>query len=184
MLGSNSYLGLTNHPKIKEAAKAAVDKLRHRLRRFALPERHAGHPPRAGRGPRPGRQQGGGAALQHRLPGQPRRHQRPGRQGRIRPGRQERPRQHRRRLSALAGRVRALRAQGHGRPGGPPAENRSGSGQTDRRGRRLQHGRRHHPTARTLPPGRTIRRGGDGGRRARHRRAGQSGAPAPPAISA
>ncbi|MEI7729937.1 MAG: aminotransferase class I/II-fold pyridoxal phosphate-dependent enzyme [Verrucomicrobiota bacterium] len=26
MLGSNSYLGLTNHPKIKEAVKAAVDK--------------------------------------------------------------------------------------------------------------------------------------------------------------
>jgi len=26
MFGSNSYLGLTNHPKIKEAAKAAVDK--------------------------------------------------------------------------------------------------------------------------------------------------------------
>jgi 8-amino-7-oxononanoate synthase len=26
MLGSNSYLGLTNHPKIKEAAKRAVDK--------------------------------------------------------------------------------------------------------------------------------------------------------------
>lgn len=26
MLGSNSYLGLTNHPKIKEASKAAVDK--------------------------------------------------------------------------------------------------------------------------------------------------------------
>ncbi len=26
MLGSNSYLGLTNHPRIKEAAKAAVDK--------------------------------------------------------------------------------------------------------------------------------------------------------------
>lgn len=26
MLGSNSYLGLTNHPKIKEAARAAVDK--------------------------------------------------------------------------------------------------------------------------------------------------------------
>lgn len=26
MLGSNSYLGLTNHPKIKEATKAAVDK--------------------------------------------------------------------------------------------------------------------------------------------------------------
>ena len=26
MLGSNSYLGLTNHPKIKEAAKAAIDR--------------------------------------------------------------------------------------------------------------------------------------------------------------
>lgn len=26
MFGSNSYLGLTNHPKLKEAAKAAVDK--------------------------------------------------------------------------------------------------------------------------------------------------------------
>ena len=26
MLGSNSYLGLTNHPKIKEAAAAAVEK--------------------------------------------------------------------------------------------------------------------------------------------------------------
>src|SRR5512136_1646716 len=26
MLGTNSYLGLTNHPKIKEAAKAAVEK--------------------------------------------------------------------------------------------------------------------------------------------------------------
>src|SRR5947207_375492 len=26
MLGSNSYLGLTNHPKIKQAAKAAVEK--------------------------------------------------------------------------------------------------------------------------------------------------------------
>ena len=26
MLGSNSYLGLTNHPKIKEAAKVAIDK--------------------------------------------------------------------------------------------------------------------------------------------------------------
>ena len=26
MFGSNSYLGLTNHPKIKEAAKRATDK--------------------------------------------------------------------------------------------------------------------------------------------------------------
>ena len=26
MFGSNSYLGLTNHPRIKEAAKKAIDK--------------------------------------------------------------------------------------------------------------------------------------------------------------
>jgi len=26
MFGSNSYLGLTNHPKVKAAAKAAIDK--------------------------------------------------------------------------------------------------------------------------------------------------------------
>ncbi len=26
MFGSNSYLGLTNHPKVREAAKAAIDK--------------------------------------------------------------------------------------------------------------------------------------------------------------
>ena len=26
MFGSNSYLGLTNHPKLKEASKAAIDK--------------------------------------------------------------------------------------------------------------------------------------------------------------
>ena len=25
MFGSNSYLGLTNHPKLKEASKAAID---------------------------------------------------------------------------------------------------------------------------------------------------------------
>ena len=29
MFGSNSYLGLTNHPKIEEAAKRAISKLWH-----------------------------------------------------------------------------------------------------------------------------------------------------------
>ena len=76
--------------------------IRHRLRRLAVPERHAGHPPGAGSGPGQAGQQGGRAALQHRFPGQPRRHQRAGRQGGIRAGRQEQPRQHRRGLPALA----------------------------------------------------------------------------------
>lgn len=37
MLGSNSYLGLTNHPKVKEAARLAVEKIRGWVRRFAFP---------------------------------------------------------------------------------------------------------------------------------------------------
>jgi len=36
MLGSNSYLGLTNHPKVKEAAEKAIKKYRYRLCRFAI----------------------------------------------------------------------------------------------------------------------------------------------------
>ena len=38
MFGSNSYLGLTNHPKIVEAAVKAVKKIRNWLCRFALSE--------------------------------------------------------------------------------------------------------------------------------------------------
>ena len=36
MFGSNSYLGLTNHPKLKEAAKAAIDKYGSGLRGFKI----------------------------------------------------------------------------------------------------------------------------------------------------
>ena len=49
MLGSNNYLGLTNHPEVKEAAAEALARLRHRLRRLAAAQRHA-RPPRRARG--------------------------------------------------------------------------------------------------------------------------------------
>ena len=47
MLGSNNYLGLTNHPEVKQAARGRHRALRHRLRRLALPQRYARHPCRA-----------------------------------------------------------------------------------------------------------------------------------------
>ena len=42
MFGSNSYLGLTNHPKVIEAAVEATRKYRHG--RLPLPQRHPHHP--------------------------------------------------------------------------------------------------------------------------------------------
>ena len=45
MFGSNSYLGLTNHPKVKEAAARAVQKYGTGLRRIALSQWHTGHSP-------------------------------------------------------------------------------------------------------------------------------------------
>ena len=48
MLGSNNYLGLTTHPKVKEAAIDAVRQVRHRLRRQPVPQRHDEDPRGAG----------------------------------------------------------------------------------------------------------------------------------------
>ncbi|MFQ9022746.1 MAG: hypothetical protein ACLR6J_19390 [Parabacteroides merdae] len=42
MFGSNAYLGLTNHPKVKEAAIDAIKKYGTGLCRFAFPERDVG----------------------------------------------------------------------------------------------------------------------------------------------
>lgn len=43
MFGSNSYLGLTNHPKIKEAAIAAIRKYGTGCARFPILEWNIGH---------------------------------------------------------------------------------------------------------------------------------------------
>ena len=48
MLGSNNYLGLTVHPEVMEAAAKPL-KIRHRLLRFPVSERHPGHAHTAGR---------------------------------------------------------------------------------------------------------------------------------------
>ncbi len=45
MLGSNSYLGLTNHPKIKEAAQRGRREVWHRVRGVAFSQRHPGNSP-------------------------------------------------------------------------------------------------------------------------------------------
>jgi len=41
------YLGLTNHPKVKEAAIEANSQVWHGLCRVAFPQRYARHPRRA-----------------------------------------------------------------------------------------------------------------------------------------
>ncbi len=41
MLGSNNYLGLTNHPKVKEAARRRRAPVRNGLRRQPVAQRHA-----------------------------------------------------------------------------------------------------------------------------------------------
>jgi len=47
MCGSNNYLGLTMHPKVREAAKKCHRPLRHELYRFALSEWQHDHHRRA-----------------------------------------------------------------------------------------------------------------------------------------
>jgi len=91
-------------------------------------------------------------------------------------GRQMRSRQHCGRLPALPRRVRAVRHKDMAPRGKSSPEHQSPGRQTHRGGRRVQHGRRHHSTAGSLPPRRTIRRRRDGGRRACNRVLGESGA--------
>ena len=40
MLGSNNYLGLTGDERVKQGALDALNQLRHRAHRLALPQRH------------------------------------------------------------------------------------------------------------------------------------------------
>ena len=49
MLGSNNYLGLTGDERVRQGARDALDQLRHRPHRLALPERHHAAPRRRSR---------------------------------------------------------------------------------------------------------------------------------------
>jgi 8-amino-7-oxononanoate synthase len=42
MFGSNDYLDLITHPKVKEAAISAIEEIRQRMQRLAPAQRHAG----------------------------------------------------------------------------------------------------------------------------------------------
>ena len=72
MLGSNSYLGLTNHPKIKEAAIAAIEKYGTGCAGSRFLNGTLDIHLELEQALAPAGEQGGGVALQHRLPGQPR----------------------------------------------------------------------------------------------------------------
>ena len=43
MFGSNDYLDLITHPKVKEAVGSGDQEVRQRMQRFAPAERHSGH---------------------------------------------------------------------------------------------------------------------------------------------
>ena len=47
MIGSNNYLGLTSHPRVKEAAIRAVENVRQRVCRFSISQRKSRNPRRA-----------------------------------------------------------------------------------------------------------------------------------------
>ena len=92
MLGSNNYLGLTGDARVKQAARDALDTLRHRADRLAPPERH--DPAAPGARARDRRVDGHRRRdrLHHRLPGQRRLPQHAARARRHRDLRQRRPR--------------------------------------------------------------------------------------------
>ena len=97
---TNNYLGLANHPRMKEAAQGRDGPLGRRAGRGALHRRHAGAARRAG-APAGRVQGGGGRALRpERLLRQPGRHRAAGRQGGRDLLRPAQPRLHHRRRAA------------------------------------------------------------------------------------
>ena len=103
MLGSNNYLGLTGDPRVKEAARDALERYGTGPDRLALPERHAPAAPRARARARRLDGHRGRARLHHRLPGQHRRDRHAARPGRHRDLRLGRPRVDPRRGHDVAG---------------------------------------------------------------------------------
>ena len=184
-LASNNYLGLTTHPKLREAAIEAVRKLRRRLRRRAHHLRHHDAPHGAGGAHRRLQERGGLRGLPVRL-----RRQRRNRLGHSRTRRphhlrRAESRQHHRRLPPLARQDPRLPAQRRRRRGEDPRRTRwRPRPQAADHRRRLLHGRRYRPAARPGGSRRTARRHHDGGRRAFVRRARPRTAAAPSITSA
>ena len=148
MLGSNNYLGLTSHPKVKEAAVRGDPEIRDGLRRLPPPERHPRHP----RPPRGAPRRLHEPQARHRLLDRLRRERRralvPARPTRRRAARRDGPRvDHRRRPPELrqGGQVPPQR---RGRPREEARPRRRRQGQADRRRRRLLDGGGRHAPAR------------------------------------
>ena len=170
MLGSNNYLGLTNHPEVKAAAAAALalygtgcagSRLLNGTLEIhvQLEERLA-----AVHGAR------GGAHLLDRLPGQPGRPLLPARPLRRGDPRRARPRLHHRRLPPRLRPDLQVPPQRHGRPREEAARGGRRQGQADRRRRRVLDGGRSREPSGDRGAQEPPRRAADGRRRARSRR--------------
>ena len=110
-LGSNNYLGLTGDERVKQAARDALEQLRHRADRLALPERHDPAAPRARARDRRLDGHRRRARLHGRLPGERRLHRDPARPRRHGDLRLRRPRVDPRRRDDVAGPDPALPPQ-------------------------------------------------------------------------
>ena len=145
---ANNYLGLANHPAVREAAHRAIDRLRLRDGLGALHLRH----PDGAQGAR-----GGSEPLPRHRGHHPlllllRRQRRPLRDAAGRAGRDHlrraQPRQHHRRRAPLQGPALPLRQQRHGGPGGSASRQaQPAPAQADRHRRRVLHGRHHRQPA-------------------------------------
>ena len=171
-MSSNDYLGLANHPALREAAKAGADAWGSGAGRRAHHCRHAGRA--RGAGSRACRLEGRGShpGLPVGLRGQPGHDSGLGGPRRRDPQRRTEPRQHHRRLPTQPGGNPPFRPRGRRFAARATNRLRPRPAQAGGYGRRVQHGRRHRAAARYLRGGRIVRRHGDGGRRAWQRRVG------------
>ena len=169
LLCSNNYLGLADHPRVREAAAEAAMRYGGGLGRVTADLGQHDDPPAARGAVGVVQALGGVPAVRLRLPGERRRGLGAGARGRRGLLRRPQPREHRGRLPALArGDVR-LRPLRHGPPRVGAAPGR-GPRVADRDRRRLLHGWRHRATGAHRRAGAALRRARDGRRGARHRR--------------
>ena len=169
LLCSNNYLGLADHPRVREAAAEAAMRYGAGLGRVAADLGQHDHPPPARGAARPLQGHGDRAPVRLGLPGERRRGVHAGARGRRRLLRRPQPREHHRRLPAVARRDVRLRPLRHRPPrvGAPPG---GGPRLADRDRRRVLDGRRRGAARADRRAGAALRRARDGGRGARHRR--------------